>query len=210
MIPKSLVLSYLALQIPGLAPTTSPNTVDSVAIVPVAALEPLLGGQTERGGLSVWDDGNKVVTVDFSTFRPGPWDDSTDVNNAFEVSASPDQTYLYTHKKDLPNIPTTPDDLDHLLGGATGNNQIHLKFHHPHHGISVELLYTFNGRPARTPLILSYRNGKEVKEISGNLGDKWAKFDMEDSFKSLVITTEDAQPGGKLLLSKVSYIELKK
>lgn len=207
MIPKSLILSFLALQ-PGMSP--APGAKDAVVFsgVPSTAQEVVAYGGSENA-VSGWGvDTAGSTFIDFSGVPLGPLPPNKVIEGVMRVSAGFAKGEVSSRGRTYPNIPELPKSQDHVFGGQTWNPRVHVSFDKPRKNVHLWLLNQFKGGQEAGITITTtlYNNHKIVSTQSNSLKDEgWTDVVYEKAYDGFLVVVNNPTPGSNLLLAQVTY-----
>lgn len=205
MIPKSLLLGFLAVQAPHMTPATSPTDVavfSNEAHVPAYEVLPV-----DKPAADIMSD-DKFSRADWNRFDPGPWNENTKLNGVLKSISVVGVSWVYSRKNSFANCPVPPGHQDKLFGGqATTATHIRLEFADEHsRDVVVYALYTRGGfaKAADTTVSL-WSGGQALKPFTQHLKSGWTPVRIPQSVDTLEIVVSNPETGSNLLLSQVSY-----
>jgi hypothetical protein len=208
MIPKSLILSFLALQGPGMGPSS--RGAKDVAIfgdVTAAPQEVMkLGGSgTVITSWSLHSQTGKQA--DFSDYPPGEWDDDTLINGDLKVNAHPNRSWVYSLSDTFPNLAKPPGNQDHVFGGMKVNARLRLEFTVPRVNTVVYLLYQADGKSAEASITTQLTNKAGTTPQKDNLRKGWNLITYTGGYNSFDISVDSPDLKSNILLAQVDYPE---
>lgn len=208
MIPKSLILSFLALQGPGMGPS-SRGAKDVVIFGDVTAA-PQEVMKLGHGGFTSWSlHAQSDKQADFSTYPVGKWPEDTKVNGDFTVNSNPNQSWLYSLMQSFPKLPSPPGRQDHVLGGSPVNSRLRLHFDVARKDTVVYILYVKDDSASEASITTQFPGESGFKPQHDHLEAGWNQITYLGSYKTFDITVDAPEPQTHLLLAQVNYSEEK-